>query len=98
MDDVTIKNYILSSNVSEQISVTSNLSHLVISHNLYHNPASIGAGVNDDHPVYGDPLFVDPAGGDFHLKANSPAMDAGVDVGLPYNGAAPDIGAYEFGT
>jgi len=32
---------------------------------------------------------------DFTLLENSPAIDAGVDVGLPYLGNAPDIGAYE---
>lgn len=32
-----------------------------------------------------------------HLKAGSPLIDKGTNVGLPYNGAAPDLGAYEFG-
>jgi hypothetical protein len=31
------------------------------------------------------------------LKAGSPLIDKGTDVGLPYVGAAPDLGAYEFG-
>ncbi|HVM59826.1 MAG TPA: PKD domain-containing protein [Verrucomicrobiae bacterium] len=30
------------------------------------------------------------------LAAGSHLIDAGVDVGLPYNGSAPDLGAYEF--
>jgi hypothetical protein len=46
--------------------------------------------------VVGDPLFVDPAGGDFHLQAGSPAIDQGMDVGLPAVGL-PDIGAFEYG-
>jgi gliding motility-associated-like protein len=29
--------------------------------------------------------------------AGSPAIDKGVNVGLPYSGSAPDIGAYEYG-
>ena len=33
----------------------------------------------------------------FGLTAGSPAVDAGVDVGLPFNGAAPDMGAFERG-
>jgi len=33
---------------------------------------------------------------DFHLLPDSPAIDAGIDVGLPFNGPAPDIGAFEF--
>lgn len=31
----------------------------------------------------------------FRLSPTSSMIDAGVDVGLPYNGAAPDLGAYE---
>ena len=33
-----------------------------------------------------------------HLAAGSDLIDAGVNVGLPYNGSAPDLGAYESGT
>ncbi len=44
-----------------------------------------------------DPGFVNVQQFDFHLKANSPAVDAGVDVGLSFTGSAPDLGAYEFG-
>jgi len=31
------------------------------------------------------------------LKAGSPLIDQGTDVGLPYVGGAPDLGAYEYG-
>ena len=40
-------------------------------------------------------MFVDADNGDFHLQSNSPAIDAGVNVGLPFKGNAPDVGAYE---
>ena len=30
------------------------------------------------------------------MDRESPLIDAGIDVGLPYEGVAPDIGAYEF--
>ena len=42
-----------------------------------------------------DPLFTNPGAGDFTLQAGSPAIDAGVDVGLPYLGTAPDCGYVE---
>jgi hypothetical protein len=31
----------------------------------------------------------------FKLINSSDLIDTGVDVGLPYNGSAPDIGAFE---
>lgn len=42
--------------------------------------------------LYADPMFV----ADYHLSSGSSLIDAGIDVGLPYTGIAPDIGAYEF--
>jgi hypothetical protein len=42
------------------------------------------------------PLFVDPAVPDVRLQPGSPCIDAGKDVGLPYLGPAPDMGAVEF--
>lgn len=37
-----------------------------------------------------------PTNGFARLAAGSQLIDKGVDVGLPYNGSAPDLGAYEF--
>lgn len=44
-----------------------------------------------------DPGFVNAGAYDFRLTASSPAIDAGTDVGLPFRGAAPDLGAHEYG-
>lgn len=53
--------------------------------------------------VYGDPAFVDPDGGDYHIGPDSAAIDVGVDAGVetdidnepcPYQ--APDLGADEY--
>ena len=43
-----------------------------------------------------DPQFVDATVPDVHLQSRSPCIDAGVDVGLPHLGLAPDMGAFEF--
>jgi len=72
--------------------------------NLFWNVPSIiiksGSG-----NIVGDPKFVDPADGDFHLQPDSPAIDAGqaiAEVADDYDGtprpqgSAYDIGAYEF--
>lgn len=56
------------------------------------------------HSMTGDPLFVSTATPNFRLQAGSPAINAGVNVGLTADherntvptGSAPDIGAYEF--
>ena len=60
------------------------------------------AGANGN--ISADPQFVDAAGGDYHLAASSPAIDAGTSASAPafdLDGGAriglPDIGAYEFG-
>lgn len=41
-----------------------------------------------------NPLFV--SSGDFHLQTGSPAVNAGQNLGLPFNGAAPDMGMFEY--
>jgi len=73
----------------------------VISHNLFYgNNADGFAGKN---PLFGDPRFVNASTtpgvfGDFQLSPGSPAIDAGMDTGLPkYNNTPQDLGAYEIG-
>jgi hypothetical protein len=50
--------------------------------------------------VFTDPLFTDPGNDDYGLVSTSPAVDAGVDLGIDRNasdpgafdGSGPDIG------
>jgi hypothetical protein len=50
----------------------------------------------DANSAYGDASFVDADNDNYHITSDSPAVDAGTDVGLPYAGSAPDIGAHEY--
>ena len=53
--------------------------------------------------IWGDPDFLNPDGGDYHIGAASDAVDAGVDAGIGTDmdgeprDASPDIGADELG-
>ena len=87
-----------------------NVKNLTINNNLYYLGVDIYNG-NDTSPKTGNPLFVDPSNLDFHLQANSSAIDAGVDLTeittdfdgnpRPMDGnndgvAKPDLGAFEY--
>jgi hypothetical protein len=46
------------------------------------------------HEVLADPRFLDPKKGDYRLKEDSPCKGKGVDVGLPFEGKKPNLGAF----
>jgi len=56
------------------------------------------------HNLSGDPKFVNPAAGNYHLALGSPAIDSGTDVGVMTDlaglsrpkGKGFDMGAFEF--
>jgi hypothetical protein len=57
---------------------------------------SNGPSLDRGHSIYVNPSFVNPTASpwpDLHLQSGSPAIGAGTNVGLPYGGAAPDLGA-----
>jgi hypothetical protein len=55
---------------------------------------SLPTGWNPIGNIIGNPLF----DATFHLQAGSPAIDAGINVGLPFSGSAPDCGCFEYAT
>lgn len=60
----------------------------IISNNAFFGVEAFGAAA-----VTGNPLFVAPDLGDFHLRANSPLIDAGIDTDV-LDDTDSDIGAY----
>ena len=76
---------------------------LVADHTLFFaNGADCDGGASCTHSLSGDPDFVSPAAGDYHIGPNSAAIDAGIDAGVlvdidgqPRFGI-PDLGADEY--
>lgn len=96
--------YIFRNNVVYSGIGVANSSSFSHSNNLYYlyNGATLGFSLGVGEKV-GEPGFVDLNGGDFHLRAGSPAIDGGVNLGygvdfdgkaVPF-GSAPDMGAFE---
>jgi hypothetical protein len=84
------------------------LDHITVQNNImYQNSGTIGGldtATNYVHSgdILTNPNFVSSASGNFHLQSGSPAINAGLNVGLTkdYEGNSivglPDIGAYEY--
>ncbi|MCB0300939.1 MAG: right-handed parallel beta-helix repeat-containing protein [Calditrichaeota bacterium] len=78
------------------VDVSSGVGQIEVNRNLY-LPLSDGIrGAEDVSPVSAEPMFSNPANDNFSLKAESPAIDAGIQIGLPFHSVAPDLGAIEF--
>ncbi|OGS39163.1 MAG: hypothetical protein A2551_05635, partial [Elusimicrobia bacterium RIFOXYD2_FULL_34_30] len=78
----TLTNSVFTNNLSYQINNT-NLTDFTQSNNLLNtNPQILATGSRRD--TY------------YQLNSNSPCIETGVNVGLPYNGNAPDIGRWEY--
>ena len=94
ISDVTIKNNIFVGRA--HIRNKSPGENIVLENNLYDTGPRL-QGIADPKMIIKDPEFVDANSNNFHLQSSSPAIDAGVDVGLAFKGSAPDLGAFEFG-
>jgi uncharacterized repeat protein (TIGR01451 family) len=75
---------------------------VLVDHVLWFNtPLQVSGPVKVGSEYSGDPLFIDPAVGDYHLGAGSPALNRGIKIGpatdldhFPRD-VWPDLGAYE---
>jgi hypothetical protein len=103
ISNLVIRNNICSQNRWFQINVEAPVQNLTIDHNLV--DGTKGDDENDGTDfVEGAPLFVSAGGGDFHVQAGSPAIDAGSSDDAPNDdfdgmprpqGGGYDIGAFE---
>jgi hypothetical protein len=85
------------------------LVHFYVKNNIFDTPSARGGGTfiewdyNNNvrevpigpHDLNVDPRYVNAGAHDFRLQAGSPVIDKGTNVGYPYNGAGPDMGAFE---
>ncbi len=64
--------------------------------NIFNNSGTAYDGPSDSAGGMAvDPLLIEPDSGNLVLSYLSPVIDNGMDVGVNYNGSAPDMGAYE---
>jgi len=104
-EDVIIRNNICSQNLLFQIQVEVDIPSLKVDHNLIDGYRGYDDEIYGDDYVEGDPLFINPIKGDFHLMKGSPAIDNGSSIAAPiddFDGnyrphmKGYDIGAFEY--
>lgn len=99
---VIVRNNIVSQNNEFQIS--SKVPGAIIDHNLIDGYRHYLHETYGNDYIEGNPLFVNPTYGDFHLQSKSPAIDSGspCEVSVDFEGNSRpcgigyDIGAYEY--
>ena len=109
VQNVIVRNNVVSQNLNFQIVVDPAVpsGECSVDHNLIDGYREYEAEIYGADYVEGDPLFLRPARGDFHLLEGSPAIDQGSPLEAPaedYEGALRpwgegyDIGAFEYGS
>jgi hypothetical protein len=106
--NIFVQNNIFTNNKDDVMSFSSSLSgatltNVTIKNNLFYNNGANTPKFNmtvsnkvESGNITTNPLFVSST--DLNLQSGSPAINAGINIGYPFNGTAPDLGAYETGT
>ncbi len=104
VDNIVIRNNICADNEQFQIAVNFEVNNIQIDHNLIDGYRGKNGEIRGINFIENDPAFANPLQGDFHLRADSPAIDSGSPVDAPSDdidgnsrprGRGYDIGAYE---
>ncbi len=104
--DVVVANNMVLNNPSYSGTTQGTVQNLQIERNLFWRNGFNdwnGGSANDVSTIIGDPMIAGPSGtyNGYQIPLDnmdqSAAVDAGLNVGLPYVGGGPDIGAFEAG-
>lgn len=98
--NISIRNNIISGANGAAVGQTggSSISSLAIQNNDVYNGTTVAsiATVGSGYVISNNLAAVPAFGANYTLVSGSPLINAGSNVGLPYNGSAPDIGYAEF--
>ena len=109
--NVIFKNNIVANSKAEAISISPSTSVTFTNNNVYNNRFSSTSPEENystssgylldqtwmNYNISSDPLYVNSSSGNFQLTSSSPCLNTGVNVGLPFNSIAPEMGCYESG-
>ena len=93
---LVVKNNIFASSINN-LTLQYNSSSSDVDYNIYFSTAGRPYAAPGWYSKIINPLFMNAKEFDFRINGDSPAIDAGINVGLPFEGASPDIGAFENG-
>jgi hypothetical protein len=93
--DCVVTNAIISDCTNDYYDKTED-DDIIYSYSDFYNNGGGFAVPSGSNIITSNPLFNSAGTGDFTLQSGSPCRNTGTDVGTPYNGSNPDMGAFEY--